>query len=99
MCSCVGVILRSDKVCHVLLPLPAATCCRPQVLAQFYDRHEEVPVVAMYRKELAAILLAMRQEEVPGCTTRDEADHSRGKGAKRHYQQGFVQPHHRRIRR
>ena len=33
-------------------------------------RGEEVPVVAMYRKEIADELLAMRKEEVPAVSGR-----------------------------
>ncbi|GLC44284.1 hypothetical protein PLESTB_000760900 [Pleodorina starrii] len=70
-----------------------------QVLTQFFDRHEEVPVVAMYRKELAGPLLAMAADDVPVVTTEDELQRQRDMRAKKHYDQGFVQPHHRRIRR
>ncbi|GFR40315.1 hypothetical protein Agub_g851, partial [Astrephomene gubernaculifera] len=70
-----------------------------QVLTQFFERHEEVPLVAMYRKELAGPLLAMGGEDVPLVTSQEELERQRDKRHKRHYDQGFVQPHHRRIRR
>ncbi|KAG2429563.1 hypothetical protein HXX76_010798 [Chlamydomonas incerta] len=69
------------------------------VMGQFFDRHEEVPVVAMYRKELAGPLLALAPDDAPAVTSRDEYDRQRGQRHKKHYDQGFVQPHHRRIRR
>jgi hypothetical protein len=37
-----------------------------QVLAQIYEKGEEVPLIAMYRKELAGELLSMREEDKPG---------------------------------
>ncbi|EFJ40270.1 hypothetical protein VOLCADRAFT_120010 [Volvox carteri f. nagariensis] len=70
-----------------------------QVLTQFFERHEEVPVVAMYRKELAGPLLAMAADDVPLVTTQEELERQRGVRCKQSYDQGFVQPHHRRIRR
>ncbi|KAG2438290.1 hypothetical protein HYH02_010988 [Chlamydomonas schloesseri] len=69
------------------------------VLGQFFERHEEVPVVAMYRKELAGPLLALAPDDAPAVTSRDEYDRQRSQRHKKHYDQGFVQPHHRRIRR
>ena len=37
----------------------------PQVLALVYERGEEIPLVALYRKELASELLSMREEDTP----------------------------------
>ncbi|GLI70134.1 hypothetical protein VaNZ11_014942 [Volvox africanus] len=70
-----------------------------QVLTQFFERYEEVPVVAMYRKEVAGPLLAMAADDVPLVTTEEEIIRQSGLRSKKHYDQGFVQPHHRRIRR
>ena len=58
-----------------------------QVLGQFFDRHEEVPVVAMYRKELAGPLLALAPDDAPAVTSRDEYDRQRGQRHKKHYDQ------------
>ncbi|KAG2488784.1 hypothetical protein HYH03_012781 [Edaphochlamys debaryana] len=70
-----------------------------QVLTQFFERHEEVPLVAMYRKELAGPLLAMAPDDVPHVTTLEDLDRLRRTGARAHYDVGFVQPGMRKIRR
>lgn len=49
--------------------MPLAPPPAPQVLSQFLERHEEVPVVAMYRKELAGPLLAMADDDTPRTST------------------------------
>lgn len=64
-----------------------------------FERHEEVPVVAMYRKELAGPLLAMAADDVPLVSTEEDLQRQQDIRSKKHYDQGFVQPHHRRIRR
>jgi transcription elongation factor SPT6 len=37
-----------------------------KVLTQIWERGEEVPLIGLYRKELAGELLSMREEDVPG---------------------------------
>ena len=43
------------------------------VLKQLHDKHEEVPLVAMYRKELCGELLAQRREDLSLWTSAREA--------------------------
>ncbi|GAB4816099.1 hypothetical protein N2152v2_003145 [Parachlorella kessleri] len=59
------------------------------VLQELYERHNEVPFIGMYRKEVCGELLATREEDEPHFTTRDEPNFPRG----------AVQAKHRRVRR
>ena len=62
------LVQHSLSLSHLPLPpqlSPHFPAPPHQVLELFYVRGEEVPVVAMYRKEIADELLAMRKEEVP----------------------------------
>ncbi|KAI8473488.1 MAG: hypothetical protein J3K34DRAFT_518962, partial [Monoraphidium minutum] len=64
------------------------------VLTRMLQHWEEVPVIAMYRKELCGELLAMRRKDEPQHTG------SSGVGAANpRYDDGTIQPKHRRIRR
>ena len=49
------------------IDLPPRTCelFLRQVLTLVYERGEEIPLVALYRKELASELLSMREEDSP----------------------------------
>ena len=38
-----------------------------------WEKHEEVPFIAAYRKELAGDLRALREDDVPRTTTSSEA--------------------------
>lgn len=59
------------------------------VLAELYHRHSEVPFIGMYRKEACGELLAVREEDEPEVTIRDEPNFPRG----------TIQARHRRSRR
>ncbi|CAL8470742.1 g10284 [Coccomyxa elongata] len=68
------------------------------VLGEMFDKHVEVPFMAMYRKQVAGDLLCCRKGDVPDTTTLEE---SRRRHEKRQPDMpvGVVQAHHRRIRR
>ena len=82
------------------LPLPPlsprAACSytrtHPQVLVHFFERLEEVPLVAQYRKEACGPLLALREDDVPTRLTREST-------RTRHFDVGTMQPRSRSIRR
>ncbi|KAI3425064.1 hypothetical protein D9Q98_008441 [Chlorella vulgaris] len=65
--------------------------CIEKVLRQVYDKHEEVPFVAQYRKELCGELLVVRPSDEPKVVRAGE-DNGR-------YPRGTIKPTHRRIRR
>ncbi|BDA45673.1 Transcription elongation factor SPT6 [Coccomyxa sp. Obi] len=68
------------------------------VLGEMFDKHAEVPFMAMYRKQVAGDLLCCRKGDVPDTTTSEE---SRRRHEKRQPDMpvGVVQARHRRIRR
>ncbi|EFN54675.1 hypothetical protein CHLNCDRAFT_58171 [Chlorella variabilis] len=61
------------------------------VLLQVYEKHEEIPFVAQYRKEKCGELLVVRSSDEPKTTSEQDA----GGG----YPAGTMKPSHRRIRR
>ncbi|KAG1668310.1 hypothetical protein FOA52_011207 [Chlamydomonas sp. UWO 241] len=68
------------------------------VLAHMYEKGEEIPLIALYRKEQAGELLAMRESDMPAVTT--EHDLASVDARRRSlYQPGMVQVRHRRPRR
>lgn len=69
-----------------------------QVVVHLWQKHEEVPFVAMYRKEVCGELLALRREDMPMTTTSKEEDDRRRKDLPE-FRDGTVQAQHRRIRR
>lgn len=60
------------------------------VLHQFFERQEEVPLVAMYRKEICGELLAMRASDEPSVTGSDGMDDGSELMRKR-YKRGTIQ--------
>ncbi|PRW45415.1 transcription elongation factor SPT6 isoform A [Chlorella sorokiniana] len=61
------------------------------VLNHLYSKHEEIPFIAQYRKELCGELLAVRYYDEPGTVDEGEANKDNPRG--------IIKPHHRRIRR
>lgn len=54
-----------------------------------YDKGEEIPLVGMYRKELAGELLAMSKDDTPKFTTEQEWSNDRQR--RDMYQPGVMQ--------
>jgi transcription elongation factor SPT6 len=50
------------------------------VLSAMYEKHEEVPLIAMFRKEICGELLASRKEDLPTTTSQKEAKERKDKG-------------------
>ena len=83
--------------CLTCPPPPTHTC---QVLVQVYEKGEEVPLIAMYRKELVGELLVLRQEDVPETTREQEWERFRSGDFKLNlYKPGVMQPELRKTRR
>lgn len=66
------------------------------VLELMFGKQEEVPLVAMYRKEQAMELLVLREEDIPKVS---EESVIRGRNRQLVYGPGMVQPRQRHIRR
>jgi len=71
------------------------------VLRCFYIEKEDVPLVAMFRKELCGELLCCRKSDLPFWTTKDEVaeQQANSKTHEAYYPEGSVQAKHRRPRR
>ncbi|WIA22113.1 hypothetical protein OEZ85_004454 [Tetradesmus obliquus] len=66
------------------------------VLEHVFERQEEVPLIAMYRKEQCGELLSLRETDIPETTGNERKAQT---DPDDRYPKGTIQPKHRRIRR